>query len=76
MKTQLDLNTECIHGKGFWRREGGEEREGGKKGRERKSELGEVSDNGGFTLLAFCLSFVISLRSWDEGDILRAISGD
>lgn len=52
---------------------------GGRKGegeRERKSELGEVSDKGGFILMAFSLSFVISLRSWDEGDILRAISGD
>lgn len=46
------------------------------RGRGRKSELGEVSDKGGFILMAFSLSFVISLRSWDEGDILRAISGD
>lgn len=49
---------------------------GGERGRGRKSELGEVSDKGGFILMAFSLSFVISLRSWDEGDILRAISGD
>lgn len=48
----------------------------GERGRGRKSELGEVSDKGGFIFMAFSLSFVISLRSWDEGDILRAISGD
>ena len=76
MNTQLDLNIECIHGMGYWRREGGEQSDGGKKGRERKSELGEGNDKGGLTLMSFCLSFVISLRSWVEGDILRAISGD
>lgn len=49
---------------------------GGREEREGESELGEGSDKGGLTLVSFCLSFVISLSSWDEGDILRAISGD
>lgn len=76
MDKYLDFYSECIHGERGrnWRREGGK---GSERVRELKRELGKVNDNGGFTLMSFCLPFVTS-RSilGNQGDIPRAISGD